>query len=68
MNFNEKHINRYHPDLQRYIVRMLCYPFSRRVIKQGLDEKLHRDLEQVLQENTQKLKVHTGYDFPEWSI
>lgn len=68
MNFNENHINRYHPGVQRYIARMLCYPFSQRVLIPDLDKNLRRDLEQVLQEDIQKLKTFAGYSFPEWTI
>jgi len=67
-NFSENHINRYHPGVQRYLVRMLCYPFSQRVEIPYLNESLRQDLEQVLQEDVQKLRAFTGYSFSEWSI
>jgi hypothetical protein len=69
MNFSEKHINRYYPGLQRYLVRcFLCYPFSQHIEIPHLDERLRRDLEQVLREDMQKLRAFTGYHFSEWSI
>ena len=68
MKFSEKHLNHYHPGAQRYLVRMLCYPFSRRVEAPRLDKEIQLNLEQALREDVRKLREFSGNSFSDWSI
>jgi len=68
LNWSDNHMNPYHPDVQRYLVRLLCYPFSQPMKIPRLDIKLHQNLEDILREDVEKLRTFTGYNFSEWSI
>jgi len=68
VQFSEKHLNHYHPGVQRYLVRMLCYPFSRKVETSCLDKEIRFNLEQALREDVRKLREFSGNSFSDWSI
>ena len=46
--------------------RLLLLPFSRRVKRPRLDERLRRDITEFLKPDVDRLRAYTGNRFPEW--
>ncbi|MBV7340241.1 sulfotransferase domain-containing protein [Chloroflexi bacterium TSY] len=66
--FSERHLHPQHPDIQRYLIKLLCTPFSRRVVTPTLDENLRRRLQEALFHDMARLRGLTGQPFAGWSV
>jgi hypothetical protein len=61
-NASEKHLNPYYPGTQRYLVNLLCYPFSQRMKRAYLDDSLRQELEHLLRDDYQKLRAFMEFN------
>jgi Sulfotransferase domain len=65
---SEKYINRYYPNVQRFIIRKLIFPFTTGIQTPDLSAETRARLAEELAPDVQKLRDFTGRKFSEWSI
>ena len=61
-------LRRLSPDIHWHFERWLCFPFSQRIERPGLDERLRQALIDHLRDDVDRLREYTGRDFEDWCL
>lgn len=67
-SFMKKTIKKMPPEVRYNFEKIFYLPFSQKVEKPNLDEKLQERLVDYLLEDVNRLRKYTGHDFKEWCV